>query len=323
MSKTTISPSSSKSFWTAKTHLLVLFSHEHKKSKEHFIICVVSDGVYSLCHYRFNDLFINPVRGWIYLNKYTAAWQFCIWPRWIFHNIKQSGGEAEEGGARITRSHMEWRFTESLTHTNKRTSTADTSNRTFKETVHSLFIVVYELPLCPWFSLRPSCHLDAASALIIFRIFSFCFQCSHFISLLWHFIWLFLTHTVSHAASYKKRKETKEMTFIRNLPLLGFPLLFAAAPPVFVLLPLVFSLSPSMFLFLVITCVLQHWVIPSCAFSNCPPVESCLSANLTFLTKSLPHHLAGPSGKIGNLSLLFRKITFHVYQKHYSRIVMH
>lgn len=251
MSKTTISPSSSKPFWTAKTHLLVSFSHEHrKKSTEHFIICVVSDRVYSLCHYRFNDLFINPVRGWIYFNKYTVAWQFCIWPRWIFHNIKQSGGEAEEGGVRITRSHREWRFRESLTHTNKRTSTADTSNRAFKETVHGLFIVVYELPLCPWFSLRPSCHLDTASALIIFRIFSFSFQSSRFISLFVLPLTLYdsSSHTQSPTLHYIKKRR-KGDDFKQKPPSSGFSSLIRCSPACFMLASscfLSFSLNVSL-----------------------------------------------------------------------------
>ena len=119
-----------------------------KKGTFHYFIFVVSNRVYSLCHCRFNDLFMNPVRGWIYFNKYTAVWQFCIWPHWIFHNLKRSG--EEEGGEKRMKALRTKHTEQSDTH-EQRTSSSDKGNMQTKRRdmkyvqpwcVHDLLIVL-------------------------------------------------------------------------------------------------------------------------------------------------------------------------------------
>lgn len=100
-----------------------LTSRQRKRNISLFHLCVFQNSVYSLCHCHFNDLFINPDRSWIYFNKYTAVWQPCIWPHWIFHNIKQHGeeeeGEKKERGVKNNTHRDRTGVTIPLTHMNK------------------------------------------------------------------------------------------------------------------------------------------------------------------------------------------------------------
>lgn len=88
------------------------------KETFHDFICVVSNRVYSHCH--FDDLFINP-------NKYTTVLQLCIWPRWIPRNIKQSW---EEDGVEWQIIHseteQEWQY---LTRTQAKDQKCTHSNK--------------------------------------------------------------------------------------------------------------------------------------------------------------------------------------------------